>query len=386
MSQFLPSKRFTFGLLAVTLSTSTFATSFTDPVDGRFDMGEYLAENAYGFLPIPILITEPSVGYGAGIIGMFLHESEEQSEQRRQLALQSLDGGAQLIPPAVTVVGGGATQNGTWFAMLGHRHVWKEDSIRYLGGLGYGNVVLDLYFGDSNQFSVQTETTGLVGIQKLQFRLAESDLFLGVQQFFSNAEFGRASGNGSIPELGFTKEFSTSGLGLNLEYDSKDNFFFPREGYAANIEYLWFDESIGSDYNYQTVLAQGQGYYPLSEQFTFVVAGEYNLLSTDTRLLPKTLKPYADLRGLPAFKYQGNYTGTAQGQLMWHIDPRWTALLFGGVGVYSDSASEFWDNPTPAGGTGIRYLMARRYGLHAGVDVAFSEEDSAFYITVGTGI
>lgn len=27
-------------------------------------MGEHLAENAYGFLPIPIIITEPAVGYG----------------------------------------------------------------------------------------------------------------------------------------------------------------------------------------------------------------------------------------------------------------------------------------------------------------------------------
>lgn len=60
------------------VSTTTHAVSFIDEIDGQLDMGEYLAENAYGFLPVPILITEPAVGYGGGFTGVFMHESEEQ--------------------------------------------------------------------------------------------------------------------------------------------------------------------------------------------------------------------------------------------------------------------------------------------------------------------
>ena len=41
-----------FGLLAT--SPLAEAISFFDPIDGQLDMGEYLAENAYGFLPVPI--------------------------------------------------------------------------------------------------------------------------------------------------------------------------------------------------------------------------------------------------------------------------------------------------------------------------------------------
>ena len=50
----------------ILVSTTTHAVSFIDEIDGQLDMGEYLAENAYGFLPVPILITEPAVGYGGG--------------------------------------------------------------------------------------------------------------------------------------------------------------------------------------------------------------------------------------------------------------------------------------------------------------------------------
>ena len=44
-----------FGLLAT--SPIAEAISFFDPIGGQLDMGEYLAENAYGFLAVPIEIT-----------------------------------------------------------------------------------------------------------------------------------------------------------------------------------------------------------------------------------------------------------------------------------------------------------------------------------------
>ena len=37
-----------------------------DPVDGQFDISGFL-DTAYGFVPIAMPITEPAVGYGAGV-------------------------------------------------------------------------------------------------------------------------------------------------------------------------------------------------------------------------------------------------------------------------------------------------------------------------------
>lgn len=82
----------------ILVSTATHAVSFIDEIDGQLDMGEYLAENAYGFLPVPILITEPAVGYGGGFTGIFMHESEEQKNTRKELAEKSIDGGARFSP------------------------------------------------------------------------------------------------------------------------------------------------------------------------------------------------------------------------------------------------------------------------------------------------
>ena len=47
----------------------------TDPEDGRFDMSNWLLRNK-GFLPVPMIITEPAVGYGGGLGVIFFHPNE----------------------------------------------------------------------------------------------------------------------------------------------------------------------------------------------------------------------------------------------------------------------------------------------------------------------
>ncbi|HAF53023.1 MAG TPA: glyceraldehyde-3-phosphate dehydrogenase, partial [Leclercia adecarboxylata] len=39
-----------------------------------------------------------------------------------------------------------------------------------------------------------------------------------------------------------------------------------------------------------------------------------------------------------------------------------------------------------AWGTGFRYLIAREYALHTGIDVAFSDHEQAVYFNVGSGL
>src|SRR5262245_2162623 len=53
---------------------------FLDPEDGQFDLS-YFLEDPRGFLPIPIVVTEPAVGYGAGMAGMFLRPRKEAGQE-----------------------------------------------------------------------------------------------------------------------------------------------------------------------------------------------------------------------------------------------------------------------------------------------------------------
>src|SRR5262252_7684289 len=78
---------------------------FIDPDDGQFDMSNWLLD-AKGFLPVPVIITEPAVGYGAGVTALFFRNS------MREVASQKADDG-RLIPPDIYFHGAAATENGT---------------------------------------------------------------------------------------------------------------------------------------------------------------------------------------------------------------------------------------------------------------------------------
>lgn len=60
-------------VLAITVQAASMMDGFTDPEDGMFDVSHWLAEKK-GFFPVPIIITEPAVGYGLGAALVFLHD------------------------------------------------------------------------------------------------------------------------------------------------------------------------------------------------------------------------------------------------------------------------------------------------------------------------
>src|SRR6185503_12466507 len=99
--------------------------------DGWLDVSGLL-EQKYGFLPIPLIITEPAVGYGGGLGLMFLSKPLPHTE----------DG---LGRPSITAVGGIATENGTWGTFAGDMRYWLDQHLQTVVGLVYSSVNLDFF-------------------------------------------------------------------------------------------------------------------------------------------------------------------------------------------------------------------------------------------------
>jgi len=360
------------------------ASGFIDDSDGMLDMSQYLSENRYGFLPIPVVITEPAIGYGGGLFGLFLHDTADSEASKSRT-----DG--RKIPPAMSAFGGGATQNGTWFVGGGHRHTWNNDGIRYLVALGYADINLDIYSGDIAGFDrgkgVSTQTKGYGGIQKLLFRVADSPFFVGASQFYANMEI---SADNTFINRGLQRvlgeKSSTSGVGLLAEYDTTDNFFYPRNGLSVTGEYQFYTNFLGGDYRYDTLTLDGKYFQPLSTDFTLALAANYQSLSRHDKHLPPMARPYINLRGISRYRYQGDYVSTVQAQLEWQMTPRWVLQGFVGAGSASKEADELYEQTEVAYGGGFRYLIARQFGLHTGIDVAFSDNEQAVYFNVGAGL
>ena len=349
---------------------------FRDPEDGAFDVSGFLSTKA-GFLPLVIPITEPAVGYGAAA-GLTFFDTPPK-------VVQTPDG-PRVIPPNATAVFGMATENGSWAGGAGHLHTWNNGRIRYLIGGGYASMNLD-WFGqgdafDGRAFSYNLEASAL--IQKLTFKLGDSDFFAGPTQRLldTHSEFDRDSTTdlGILPDQ---LDSTISGVGGTLGYDTRDSLFSPTRGTKASLSLNWNDEAIGSDFDYGRVDAEVCQYFPLGGPFVLGLRGKASYVGEDA--------PFFDLagvrlRGIQIGRYVDNAAVTTEAELRWDFARRWTAVGFGGVGWVADEFSLLDDADAQfAGGTGIRYLLARKYDLRMGLDVARGPEDWAVYITIGTG-
>lgn len=338
---------------------------FLDEEDGMLDVSNFLAK-AHGFLPIVMPITEPATGYGAVLGLVFFHDKGKPRKG---------------VPPTVTAVAVGGTENGTRIAAVMHQHIWKDGALRYKGGVGYSSVNLDSYgAGDSDGSGTGLNFAGTFLFQDIRHRIASSDWFVGMDYVFMGIDTTLDLGFPNLPNVRVTSR--SSGLGALVAYDTRDNFFTPSKGIDALLGVRVYDEVFGSDNNYTVARGQFRTWIPMGERVTLGLRIDGELAGSDTPLFDL---PFVSLRGVPAFRYVGELAITAEIEPRIQITDRWGAVVFAGAGQTAGKVSDLSGNDTVwAAGAGFRYMLARKLGLQAGFDVAYSDDDVSFYITIGS--
>ncbi|WP_241148771.1 hypothetical protein [Photobacterium sanguinicancri] len=191
-------------------STTVFAgfEDFIDPLDGRLDASQWILNNAHGFMPVPLLVTDPSVGVGGGAAVLFFHETDEQ-KAKRQADIESVSD----IPPSVTGVVGLATSNGSKLGGVFHSGNWMNDRVRYLGGL-FGAKFNLKYYPEAQSQAYDYDIGGLYFFQNIDARIQDTNFFLGADYTLMRSDVSFAtpkelvgvlpatlSGKGKMPVL-----------------------------------------------------------------------------------------------------------------------------------------------------------------------------------------
>lgn len=384
-------------VFATLLPISAQANQFIDGFDGKFDMSQYLSDNAFGFLPVPMIISEPAVDYGLGMGGLFFHEDEAAAAERKKMMAESESPTHHLLPPSVSAVFGAYTGNDSYIVGGGHFGFFRQGSIRYKGVLGYGEINLDYYSIDDIELPspLALNTEALFVSNTIKFRIGDLPLFLGPSQTYIDAELAPNDLGSWLPadtppelidsltEL-LTADITTSGLGFELEFDSRDSIFTPTEGIVYTLKYMAYRDEIGSDVEYDNWALEGQNYFKFNDQWRAGLRLGAETVDSD-ELLPPFAMPGLDMRGIPAARYQAENVALVEGELTWQFTPRWSVLGFVGAGWADNSGSDLFSSSTIVSqGVGFRYNIARLYGLHVGLDVARGPEDTVWYIQVGS--
>lgn len=359
-------------LLFVSATGMAQPVRFTDPDDGAFDMSDYLLHRK-GVFPVPMIITEPAVGYGGGVMLMYFSESLAEAGQ------QSGSAGIPSAPPNMTGIGAMGTENGSRGGGVFHFHSWDADRYRYLGALARAKINLDYYGPLDHGRSYELKGTFLV--QQLLVRLGDTRWYIGPRYtyFDSDTRFtGDAPG-----ELGLgDRQLHVGKLGLVVDYDSRDNIFYPHKGTYAELEAQFARGWLGGSTSFENYRARAYTWVPIHREWTLGLRVDGQ---TTSGSVPFYAQPSVDLRGVARGRYQDRTALATEMELRWNVTPRWSLLGFTGVGKAYGRWKSFTEaeNVTSVG-VGFRYLIARKLGLTIGIDVAHSKDQNAFYIQVGS--
>jgi len=377
-------------LLSLVLVCLTFFSSvgnaasmmkgFTDPEDGMFDVSHYLAEKK-GFFPVPVIITEPAVGVGAGAALVFLHDPlAGRVPDGETFDPQSTDAKGKLIPPSISVAFGAYTENDTWFAGGGHLGVWKNDKIRYTAALATGSINMKFY--PVSNIAIDFNLEPVVFYQGIKFRLSDSGFFAGINYLLidTTSQFDIPF---IPPDLLADRNTRDAAAILSLDYDSRDTIFTPNEGFNASMQVSLFRELVGSDTEFEAYKAKLIYFTPILTELVLGLRAEFDAVEGDDKDIPFYQYPFVQLRGIPMMRYQGKSVGVGEAELRWNFTSRWSVIGFGGVGKTVSINILDENEKVYSKGAGLRYFIARRFGAHVGFDVAKGPEDTAFYLQFG---
>jgi len=343
---------------------------FKDPDDGRFDVSGFL-DTAYGFVPLLVPITEPAIGYGAVGAAVFIHGEPPAP-------------GEQFVRPTMSVIGALRTENNTrgWFgANLG---TWWGGRLRTIAALGDLDLNLEFFglgdhaSGDGLGYSIK----GKGGVLGGNYRLGRSQVWLGVRYASIDTDVTLDAPLLDLPNVPPADyALRIAALTPSLTFDRRDNFFTPTRGFYVDLSLPLYRESYGSDRDFETANLTAMYFRPLGEALYFSARGSAKDSSDGT---PFYLRPYVALRGVQALQYQAEQAAELEVEVRWQLRPRYSVVGFAGTGEARGSIGTLArsENVT-AGGAGFRYLIARRYGMQMGVDIADGPDDTVLYVVFG---
>lgn len=330
-------------------------------------------QNEFAIAPIPF--SSPTLGLGLAVGMAYLHRWPGQTAE---------------TPQSVIGLGGFGSDNGSWGAAGGQQMVLANDDLRLSWGVAIGQINLDFYgIGDEAgedgrkvPFEQEFAALTMQGLGRVA-----GDLYTGLRVVAGITDIrpGKEMRE-QYPILeGVNVELWQVGVGVPLQFDSRDNRFWPTSGGFGELAGTIYDSAFGSDVEYESLSASWNHFFGwsggqvLGLRFAARWAGD----GAPFYALPM-YGSQSDLRGYPAGRYRDHLLVATQAEYRWRFHRRWVAAVFAGVGDVAPEIEDVGENGVlPAAGAGIRWLVAPDSGLGLRLDVATGIDETVWYLSLG---
>ena len=324
-------------------------------------------------LIVPIPQSSPTLGTGLTLGAGYFYNPNHSKE------------------PWITAVGVMATSNGSRALGALHKMSLANDKIRITAFAGLADVNLKFYglgpiAAERDLFVVLNENGYALMLQG-QKEVSEN-LFIGAKALYLDLTTSIHRDEPLFPDSEIPRpqfDAQLAQVGPILSYDLRDSSLNTQNGMLVSASLMFADDAIGSDFNYDKLLAAVNVYRQIRPGT--VVAGRASMcrVSGGAPFFDMCMfGASSDLRGYDSGKFRDDASWAAQVELRQHLFGKFGAVAFGGIGGTAPSFADLDHSKfLPSAGVGLRFMPVKSANTNVRVDYAWGLDGGALYISVG---
>ena len=296
------------------------------------------------------------------------------------------------LKPSTGAIGGFYTENESWGVLAVEMARLSQDRWRLLGLAMYSDLHYD-FFGigeDAGDAGVSVPVDQKVavamvsGLRRLTRGLYAGPAFLWIR---SDVALDESLALPELPAEDDLKRIDLMAPGLQVEFDSRNDDYWPSRGSYALARSTFFTPGMGSSREFQRYMV-GWSWFGTLEPERLVLATNINTTIAQGDVpfwaIPSVGAGLYGLRGYTQGRYRDKVVTTLQAELRGHTAGRLGANAFFGIAQVAPSFDALGDaDVLPGGGAGLRFQLTDKYPMHMRADYAWGKKESILYISIG---
>ncbi len=327
-----------------------------------------------GLVILPIAYYTPETKIAAGVGSMYYLKTPEGSKYTR---------------PSNIWISAVVTQRKQFQIETKPDMYWSNGKYHLLGNVSF-KLYPNKYYGIGNTTTNDMEenyTSRSLGIHLDFLRQIREELNIGLRYVLDTYTITKYDPEGKLikGEVRGSEGGTSSGLGFVINWDNRDNIFFPSKGSFHQLTPVYAASFLGSDFEYFSLTLDSRKYIALHPSHILAFQA-YFVLKTGSPSFRRLALMGGEERMRGYFRGRYRDKNMIVLQMEYRILPVWWRIGLVGffsIGDVSDKVNHFaLGSFKYAGGVGIRYIWNREDKLNIRIDFAWGQDTSGFYITL----
>ena len=322
---------------------------------------------------LPLIFFTPETSWGFGAAGFYSWRfADERTDSR----------------PSQIQLGGAYTLEDQLLLYLPFQLWWADEKYSAFGELGYYKYNY-FFFGVGNEIDPDYEE--LYGVDYPRLRLTFMRRFLpglyaGLRITADDFKITEVQEGGLLAELSIpgSRGGRNSGLGLILNYDTRDNIFSTHQGFYGEFTIDQHDEIFASDFDYRRLRLDIRQFFKLSKNDILATQFYSESIYGEAPFLSQAfIGGNQRMRGFYEGRYRDNHAALVQLEYRRNLPWRFGAVAFAGMGAVANEYSHFEMNYLRyTYGGGLRFALNEADRIHIRFDVGMGNGQAAYYLTI----